>query len=416
MSTEKEGLYKELYKRKSAEALQKIEKYPNLYWAKRYHKNNRGEDMDFTKMYYLIELYKNMHLYPQMVVEKSVQCFVPDTMIWCERGQKEIKYIVIGDKVWTHRGRLRAVTSVMRRAVDEDLIIQQGWGTRAITSTQDHPFYEGGDTFALASQTRVLVTPQLHHEEKVVATFSLLSYFKAPLIEGECFRIKSAQYVLPCKIVATPEFYRIVGYFLGEGFVREKTHDKRVSFSFHKDEVEIAADCIGCMKKVFRIEGSSYIYGNTHLVIYHGELLSTVFRKLFGDVNSFTKVIPCGLWPPSHEAVVHLLEALIYADGHVSKDQVRFGTVSQAMALQVEILLNFVGVKSTLSSEIVWSGSTAYHILVSGEEARRLCSLFPLRLKGVVEQKEGNTRIKRTDEGWEGRVRKRERTRYKGFV
>jgi hypothetical protein len=81
MSAEKDALYQELYTRKKEETLQKIEKYPVLYWAKKYHVNNRGEEMDFTKMHYLVELYKNVHLYHQMVVEKSVQCGLSELFI-----------------------------------------------------------------------------------------------------------------------------------------------------------------------------------------------------------------------------------------------------------------------------------------------------------------------------------------------
>jgi hypothetical protein len=79
--TEKQ-LYTELYKKKKDSVLEGIrESYPVLYWAKKYHVNNRGEEMDFTQMHYLVDLYKNIHLYKQMVVEKSVQCGLSELFI-----------------------------------------------------------------------------------------------------------------------------------------------------------------------------------------------------------------------------------------------------------------------------------------------------------------------------------------------
>jgi len=79
--TEKQ-LYTELYKKKKDSVLEGIrESSPVMYWGKKYHVNNRGEELDFTQMYYLIDLYKNIHLYKQMVVEKSVQCGLSELFI-----------------------------------------------------------------------------------------------------------------------------------------------------------------------------------------------------------------------------------------------------------------------------------------------------------------------------------------------
>ena len=69
-------------KKKRIEALEKIkDKYPTLYWAKRFHRNTRDEEMEFTDVHYLLDLYKNIHNYPLMVVKKSVQCCLSELFI-----------------------------------------------------------------------------------------------------------------------------------------------------------------------------------------------------------------------------------------------------------------------------------------------------------------------------------------------
>lgn len=66
-------------------------------------------------------------------------CFTGDTLICTETGYKPIKDIKVGDKVFTHKGRLQPVTEIMTRKVDK--IIKTHIGTQDIYCTDNHPFY-----------------------------------------------------------------------------------------------------------------------------------------------------------------------------------------------------------------------------------------------------------------------------------
>jgi hypothetical protein len=57
------------------------EKYPVLYWARKFHCNTRGEIMNFDKMPYLIHLYRDFTKMPHFVVMKSVQCGLSELFI-----------------------------------------------------------------------------------------------------------------------------------------------------------------------------------------------------------------------------------------------------------------------------------------------------------------------------------------------
>ncbi len=75
-------LYSQLYKSKKEEALEKIkETSPLLYWTKKYHLNTKGEELDFTDMYYLLALYKKWHNCPLISVIKSVQTGLSELFI-----------------------------------------------------------------------------------------------------------------------------------------------------------------------------------------------------------------------------------------------------------------------------------------------------------------------------------------------
>lgn len=66
-------------------------------------------------------------------------CFDGNTLVATETGFKPIKDIVIGEKVFTHTGRLQKVTEVMSRQSDD--VIKLHIGTQDIITTKSHPFY-----------------------------------------------------------------------------------------------------------------------------------------------------------------------------------------------------------------------------------------------------------------------------------
>lgn len=82
MPTKKTPLLEEKLKREQQKAKQIIlEKYPTLYWAMEYHRNNRHERMSFKNAPYLVELYKNVQNWESFVAIKAVQVMITEMMI-----------------------------------------------------------------------------------------------------------------------------------------------------------------------------------------------------------------------------------------------------------------------------------------------------------------------------------------------
>lgn len=63
-------------------------------------------------------------------------CFVPDTLVNTENGLKKIEDIKVGDKVFSHTGRLQPVIDTLTYHKDEEIISVNG-----IDCTKNHEFY-----------------------------------------------------------------------------------------------------------------------------------------------------------------------------------------------------------------------------------------------------------------------------------
>ena len=63
-------------------------------------------------------------------------CFVPDTIVRTETGDKKIQEILIGDKVYSHDGTLKTVIDTMKFSRDEEIVSING-----IECTKNHEFY-----------------------------------------------------------------------------------------------------------------------------------------------------------------------------------------------------------------------------------------------------------------------------------
>jgi hypothetical protein len=124
--------YSQLFKAKKEKILEELKQFPALYWAKKWHVNNRGEEMDFRSMYYLIDLYKNIHLYTRMAVEKSVQCgltelFIVNEHVEASKGltvfhvlpKYEIRNRFVGNRINRVHRRVAKYANLVRQAAQE---------------------------------------------------------------------------------------------------------------------------------------------------------------------------------------------------------------------------------------------------------------------------------------------------------
>lgn len=101
-------------------------------------------------------------------------CFTGDTLVLTENGLIPIKEIKVGDKVFTHKGKLKEVEFTSNHY--EKNLIEAKIGTEIIKCTKNHPFYildkenkvVWKDLTKVLGKTEYTLTPQLQLEEYTV--------------------------------------------------------------------------------------------------------------------------------------------------------------------------------------------------------------------------------------------------------
>lgn len=129
-----------------------------LYWALKYkaNSNNYGIEPETRR-----PKRNNTRL-------MGSNCFTGDTEVLTENGLVPIKDIKIGDKVFTHLGRLKEVVANSKR--EPDKLLKLKIGTEEIKCTEEHPFYilrEGKPTWIKAKDLKtrdIALSPKLNLE------------------------------------------------------------------------------------------------------------------------------------------------------------------------------------------------------------------------------------------------------------
>lgn len=98
--------------------------------------------------------------------EQGFVCFVKGTKVLTDNGEVNIEDLKVGDYVYTHKGRLKRVTTTMSRTVDKLISIEVDG--KIIVTTENHPF------FAYQNDTKSVMTKDLKpHKVDWVSAYKL---------------------------------------------------------------------------------------------------------------------------------------------------------------------------------------------------------------------------------------------------
>lgn len=151
------------------------------------------------------------------LIVASPPCFVADTLVLTARGLLPISEVMVGDLVLTHRKRWRQV--LRAGSTIAPTVVASGYGGQ-LEGTAEHPIYarrnEGGfSVWDKAQKTPVNIPKKLGRPEWI------------PLANcGECHWASPAAFApllappLPNGLADVPEFWWIVGRWVGDGWVR----------------------------------------------------------------------------------------------------------------------------------------------------------------------------------------------------
>jgi len=274
------------------------------------------------------ELVKNLKDIDDMIEIIPAHCLLPNEKVLCNSDVKPISEVEIGDKVLTHNGDYKSVTNTFNRLFDGQAYkIKPYYFTEGINITAEHPFlaiktvkncsYIGGlckpNSIAkghhackirhykkyvprwIMARDLEVNDVLLYPRSKKVTDLAVLDLLE--FLEREDYRVKNGCVIsikgrqdktIKQLIDITPEFCRLIGYYLAEGYLVKKNNV--VLFAFAEHEVDYISDVVNLMWNCFgvRIAKKRQRYGSYELYFY-SKIIVELFSELFYISNKSLK-------------------------------------------------------------------------------------------------------------------------------
>ena len=314
-------------------------------------------------------------------------CVLPDTTIHCNPSVKQIQQIAVGERVLGRDGKFHEVTEVISH-------IHRGKIFRFITKCF-------GETYATEEHPILVVkrsdrNKKLHNVEydavwKRADELEEKDYLVYPIQKEEQdletveidYHLRKKDTVskkLPSKITLDPDFLRLMGYYVAEGYVT----GRRVHFTFNSNEVEFIKDVRRTMLETFGLKGTTTSKRNSTTISFASASLGRVFLDWFGH-GALNKKLPhfAMLLPTAKQT--ELIKGMWRGDGWVSSSQLRanFKTISKTLTEQVKTLLLRQGIVPVISvARPTGIHKKSYSIqVVNDRDFVRLCKAIKTKYK-----------------------------------
>lgn len=292
-------------------------------------------------------------------------CFTEDTLIKCNPSVKTISQVKVGDKVLTHTGEYKEVYRTQKRKYSGDLYAVKIWGdpTVLLNVTADHPFLSVKRS-RVNERNSVWVanwTPAKSLNERdylliPVDTVEKKKKFHNFGIEiGDVTKRFKPMKKEVISVLLTPDFFRLVGYYLAEGSVDNKGY---LRFSFSSEERHYIEDVKQIIKSLFNHEKFyEFSYKDREAVelVFCSVKLARIFAQI--GTSARTKRIPYWMTQEDKEKQKELIKGYFRGDGnyykrkHKSgfKETFRINTVSETLARQTRDILLRLGIFSFIN-------------------------------------------------------------------
>ena len=266
-------------------------------------------------------------------------CFPKDTLILTETGYKPIQDIAVGEKVQTHKNRLRTVVSVGSKF---GCLVKLMGNLSDFFCTRDHPIYTH-DVSLLWQYNNKSYKRSVISDEKWIAAENMLGrYWETPNI----FACETES-----PVPLTQELCYFFGRWLGDGWCRVGKRSDRKNGNFAEvclcdsldKELELIKT-ISCVTKKFSIERQK----SCVRIKFHNRNLCNILEKYFGH-GTYNKTIPAFLLGSSSECRESLLKGLTDSDGHIVNDhKITYTSVSKRLILSIRILAESLGFSTSI--------------------------------------------------------------------
>lgn len=282
----------------------------------------------------------------------GLSCLVPGTKIYTDHGILNIENVKAGYKVLTHMGRWRNINNVITKEFDGSMTKIQVVGFS--NTTEEYKFVDNHEIYIKKDGEWKWVGCEDVDEGDIVGE---------PIIQPDrekygfigmtiCERTTCSNTYKKTRIDATSDVQRLIGYFLGDGYVLRKSN-KGIGFDFGLNEEGYVKDIVEILEKNFG-KPSSISYHEKEgeskriRVNCHSIGLGNYFRNHFYDENG-EKKYPYDISRLSKGQCLNLLVGMIRSDGWVNGESVVFGTTSTNLAILAKQLFSRVGLPASIS-------------------------------------------------------------------
>jgi IMP dehydrogenase/GMP reductase/intein/homing endonuclease len=202
-------------------------------------------------------------------------------------------------------------------------------------------------------------------------------------LQSTCYNRMMLPQYLKRRVEVTPDFMRLAGYYLAEGYISGSSNNRQLRFGFHEKERDYQDDVIQLIRNIFGFQGKISISKIAKKrgvnVIIFSHALAKFFEWLIPSV-ACNKRLPAMLLNQGDEYLRQLLIGLIRGDGCVRDwRRVAFKTSSPSLAYQVAAVLIRKGYLPSIQlynpNHEGWNPS--YHVRLSGTQFDRFYEEFP---------------------------------------
>ena len=283
-------------------------------------------------------------------------CFVAGTIIRTIDGVKPIEEIKVGDLVLTHKNNFKPVTEIMKRTAKSTVIVKSE-NCGEIECTKEHPFYtktmtklwdSGSYNKELSNNFEWLDPTHFKKEQNNSSTIKKQTYLtcvtdnlnKIPNYNGVYIKENSYSFKkVQALNINDPNFWRVIGYWLGNGWY---------SYKYKNGIKKLSGVKICCGKhKVQAIEdmlnsANLHFYKNEERTVYKFNIANlelALFLKKFGKGAKFKHLSPETFFLPP-DLAVSFLQGYLDADGHIDGHACTFSTISKELAYGIKYMVN----------------------------------------------------------------------------
>lgn len=152
----------------------------------------------------------------------------------------------------------------------------------------------------------------------------------------------------PARLSVTPEFLRLLGYFVSEGSLNIGIKSSRINlYSKNKEILDDMRKCITAVSGKIPKERVTFGFGSCTELSFNHKVLFEFIKQHIGQ-KSESKRSPDFIFGLSKENIGHFLSGLYSGDGTLTKNYFGYYTISKQLASDMTNLLLTLGIVATV--------------------------------------------------------------------